>query len=106
MHPLVQILCLFDPSQIKDMINPARLIGIMQDEIKLRRSGATLKATIWELVGMIHKLYPEESQEYRLETQDVMMNSLLEQFDSEKFEIKHIWGILRGFSYCLHDCVL
>jgi hypothetical protein len=62
----------------------------MLDEIKLQRPGATLKSTIWEIVGWIHKLYPEESQEYRLETQDVMMDALLEQLDGDKFEIKHV----------------
>lgn len=78
----------------------------MLDEVKLKRPGATLKATIWEIVGWIHKLYPEESREYRLETQDVMINSLLEQVESDKFEIKHICGILRGFTLGLHECVL
>jgi hypothetical protein len=90
LHPIIQIMSLYEPSQVKDIIDPKRLIAIMLDEIKYKRPGATLKATIWELVGWIHKLYPEESQEFRLETQDVMMNSLLEQLDKEKFEIKYI----------------
>lgn len=97
---------LYDPEQIKDIVEPRRLISIMLDEIKLQRPGATLKATIWEVVGWIHKLYPEDSQDYRLETQDVMMNSLLEQLDGNKFEIKHICGLMRGFTLGLHDCVL
>ena len=89
-HPLIQIMSLYDPNRIRDVVEPKRLMNIMLDEIKLKRPGATLKSTIWEIVGWIHKLYPEDSQEFRLETQDVMMNSLLEQLDGDKFEIKHI----------------
>ena len=89
-HPIIQIMSLYEPYQIQELINPKRLIVIMLNEIKLQKPGATLKCTIWEIVGWIHKLYPQESQEYRLETQDVMMNSLLEQVDGNKFEIKHI----------------
>ena len=62
----------------------------MLDNIKLQKQGATLSATIWELVGWVHKLYPDESVEFRLETQDVMMNSLEQQFNGDKYEIKHI----------------
>ena len=78
----------------------------MLDEIKLQRPGATLKATIWELWGWIHKVYPKETQNYRVETQDVMMNILLDQLEADKFEIKHICGLLRGFTLCLSDWVL
>ena len=106
LHPIVQILSLYEPAQIEAVVEPRRLIAIMLDEIKLQRPGATLKSTIWELVGWLHKLYPDETQEFRLETQDVMMSSLLEQVDGDKFEIKHICGLLRGFTLGLHDCVL
>jgi len=89
-HPIIQIMSLYEPYQIQDIVDPKRLIGIMLDEIKLQRPGATLKCAIWEVVGWIHKLYPKESEGYRVETQDVMMNSLLEQVDGAKFEIKHV----------------
>jgi len=105
-HPLIQILSLYEAEQIKDIIEPKHLMVIMLDEIKYKWSGATLKPSIWEIVGWIHKLYPDESQEFRLETQDVMMNSLIEQLEADKFEIKHICGLFRGFTLGLHDCVL
>jgi hypothetical protein len=81
-------------------------MSILLDEIKLQKPGATLKATIWELWGWILKVYSEETKKYRLEIQQVMMNSLSAQLDTNKFEIKHICGLFKGFTLGLHDCVL
>ncbi|CAI2378981.1 unnamed protein product [Moneuplotes crassus] len=106
LHPVIQIMRAYEPEQIKDYIDPAKLIKIMLDEIKLQALGATLKATIWEVVGWLHKLFPNETLLYRPETQDVMMSTLIELVESAKFEIKHMCGLLRGFTLGLHDCVL
>lgn len=106
LHPLVQIMSVFLPEQIKEFLDPQKLMKIMLDEIKLQTLGATLKATIWEVVGWLHKLYPKDTELYRPETQDVMINTLIQTTETGNFEIKHICGLFRGFTLGLHDCVL
>jgi hypothetical protein len=82
----------------KGVIDPQRILTIMLDEIKLRRPGATLKSSLWELVGFVHFMFPEESADFREETKDIMFSTLIEQVESEHFEIKHMCGLLKGFS--------
>jgi hypothetical protein len=51
-------------------VKPAELISRLLDEIKLRRPSASVKGTIWNLVGLLHKKFPQDLNEYLVESQD------------------------------------
>ena len=44
--------------EIEAVIKPVDLIITMLDEIKLRRPAASVKGSIWTLVGLLHCRYP------------------------------------------------
>ena len=78
---------------------------MLLDEIKLRRPSASVKGTLWNLVGILHEKYGLD--DYRVESQDQMFIQLEDQMKSEKPEIKAISGLMKGFTYSLNgDCTL
>ena len=76
---------------------PDTLITTLLDEIKLRRPSASVKGTIWHLVGILHAKYEASVSEHLVESQDVMFQMLEETITSTKPEIKAIIGMLKGF---------
>lgn len=69
------------------------------DEIKLRRPSASVKGTIWHMVGLLHSKYEQAVSEHLVESQDVMFQMLEENIRTDKPEIKAIIGMLKGFAY-------
>ena len=57
------------------MIKPAVMMPMLLDEIKLRRPSATVKGTIWNLIGLLHEKYGLD--EFRVESQDVGFQELV-----------------------------
>lgn len=47
---------------------------MLLDEIKLRKPSASVKGTIWTLVGLLHDKYGLD--DFRLESQDQMFTQL------------------------------
>jgi hypothetical protein len=60
----------YNHTEIESIIKPTVLISMMLDEIKLKRPSASVKGTIWTMVGVLHEKYVLE--EFRVESQDVM----------------------------------
>ena len=89
----------FPAKEIEAAVKPKDLLILMLDEIKLRRPSASVKGAIWNLVGLLHEKYGLD--DFRVESQDVMFISLMDQMKSEKPEIKAIQGIMKGFVHSL-----
>jgi hypothetical protein len=47
----------FNYKEIEPIMRPKDLLLNLLDEIKLRRPSATVKGTIWHLVGVLHDKY-------------------------------------------------
>ena len=88
-------------------MKPSDLISRLLDEIKLRRPSASVKGTIWNLVGLLHKKFPQDLNEYLTESQDQMYRELKDQLNSNKPEFRTIIGIIKGITFSLEDdCTL
>ena len=44
--------------EIEPIIKPKELINTLLDEIKLRKASASVKGSIWQLIGLLHAQYP------------------------------------------------
>ncbi len=97
---LIKVIEIYHPNEIEAIFKPADLMTMLLDEIKLRRPTASVKGTIWHLVGLLHDKF-QAVDHFRVESQDVMFIQLTEQFRSEKPEIRAIMGLLRGLSHSL-----
>jgi hypothetical protein len=49
---------------------PKDLMTRMLDEIKLRRPKASVKGTIWSMVGLLLKKFGDDVKQYSTESQD------------------------------------
>lgn len=67
---VVKIIETFNSREIEPLIKPKDMMIMLLDEIKLRRPSASVKGTIWTLVGLLHDKYGLD--EFRVESQDVM----------------------------------
>ena len=103
---LLCILTTYAPGEVIKVIEPGELLPLLLDEIKLKRPSASVKGTIWTMVGQLHSKYAEETDEFAEESQDVMFSLLKEQMTSKKPELKHIQGLFKGLSNCLENCKL
>jgi len=72
---LIKIIETFNFKEIEEMIKPAVMMPMLLDEIKLRRPSATVKGTIWNLIGLLHEKYGLD--EFRVESQDVGFQELV-----------------------------
>jgi hypothetical protein len=59
-------------------MKPEDLIQKLLDEIKLRRPSASVKGTIWHLVGLLHKQFGIDLRDNLTESQDQMYIELKE----------------------------
>ena len=88
-------------------MQPKELVLRLLDEIKLRRPSASVKGTIWHLIGVCHQKFGPELSEFSVESQDQMYRELKEQLQSPKPEFRAIVGIIKGLSHSLEDgCTL
>jgi hypothetical protein len=76
LHLLLYIIEEFNHVEIEGIIKPRELMVMLLDEIKLRRPSASVKGTIWNMVGLLHEKYGLE--EFRVESQDVMYIQLMD----------------------------
>lgn len=53
----MKIIETFNATEIESIIKPKDLIIILLDEIKHRRPSATVKGTLWTLIGLLHEKY-------------------------------------------------
>ncbi|CDW71353.1 dna-dependent protein kinase catalytic subunit [Stylonychia lemnae] len=103
---LIKIIETFNSKEIEEMIRPNDMMVMLLDEIKLRKPSATVKGTIWTLIGLLHEKY-EQLNDFKVESQDVGFQELVAQMKSEKPEIKAIIGMLKGFTHSLvGECTL
>ena len=93
---LHRIIDYYPLDSVKKIVRPPELINRLLDEIKLRRPSASVKGTIWNLVGLLHKRFPKELKEYLVESQDQMYRELKDQMKSQKPEFRTIIGIIKG----------
>jgi len=54
---VIKILEHFNTQEIESIMKPDTLIVILLDEIKLRRPAASVKGTIWHLIGLLLSKY-------------------------------------------------
>jgi hypothetical protein len=57
-------------------LKPLDLTKKLLDEIKLRRPSASVKGTIWNLIGILHKKFGAELKEFLVESQDQMYQEM------------------------------
>lgn len=67
---VIKIIDTFNIKEIEGLVKPRDMIVMLLDEIKLRKPSASVKGTIWTLVGLLHDKYGLE--EFWVESQDVM----------------------------------
>ena len=104
---LLRIIDHYHSAALMPIIQPKELVNRLLDEIKLRRPSASVKGTIWNLIGVCHKKFGAELQEFRIESQDQMYRELKDQLGSSKPEFRSIVGIIKGLSSPLEDgCTL
>lgn len=102
---IIKILEKFNYKEIESIIKPKELMIMLLDEIKLRKPSATVKGTIWHLIGVLHENY--KLNDFLIESQDVCFLSLVEQMKSEKPEIRAIVGMMKGLTHSFNvDCTL
>ena len=58
----------YNNKEIEGLIKPKDMMIMLLDEIKLRKPSASVKGTIWTLVGLLHEKYGLD--DFRLESQD------------------------------------
>ena len=97
---------LYDAKEVETIIKPAKLTNTLLDEIKVKRPSASVKGSIWELIGSMLKKYKVQLEDYRFEIQDVMFNQLCEQMKSSRPEIRNILGIFKGYIHALDEVML
>ena len=54
---LIKIIETFNTREIENLIKPRETMIMLLDEIKLRKPTASVKGTIWTLVGLLHEKY-------------------------------------------------
>ena len=107
LHLLLRIIEQYHIVSLNKIIEPAELVNRLLDEIKLRRPSASVKGTIWNLVGLCHKRFSLEVRDFLVESQDQMYRELKAQLDAKKPENRAIVGIMKGLSLSLEDgCTL
>ena len=104
---LLRIIDHYHIDEVKKILVPRELINRLLDEIKLKRPAASVKGTIWNAVGILHKKFGADLQEFLTESQDQMYRVLKDQFESKKPEFRTIIGVIKGLSLSLeHECTL
>ena len=104
---LLRIIDHYNIDMIHKILKPRELINRLLDEIKLRRPSASVKGTIWNLVGVLHKKFGTGLREFIIESQDQMYRELKQQLESQKPEFRTIIGVIKGLSFSLEDhCTL
>lgn len=73
---LIKIIESFDAEELLPIIKPVKLLDTLLDEIKLRKPSASVKGTIWSLVGLLHQKYDNLVHNRLVESQDVCLQSL------------------------------
>jgi hypothetical protein len=63
---LLKIIETFNHKEIEGLVKPKELMIMLLDEIKLRKPSASVKGTIWNLVGLLHDKYGLD--DYRVES--------------------------------------
>ena len=66
LHLILKIIEGFNHKEIESIIKPKELMIMLLDEIKLRKVSASVKGTIWNLVGLLHEKYGLD--DYRVES--------------------------------------
>lgn len=54
---VIKIIDTFNIKEIEGLVKPRDMIVMLLDEIKLRKPSASVKGTIWTLVGLLHDKY-------------------------------------------------
>ena len=57
MQMVIKIIDTFNIKEIEGLVKPRDMIVMLLDEIKLRKPSASVKGTIWTLVGLLHDKY-------------------------------------------------
>ena len=83
--------------EIEPIIKPRELMNTLLDEIKLRKASASVKGSIWQLIGLLHAQYPSLTSDRLQESQVIQFKMLKEQASDTRPEIKAITGMLKGF---------
>lgn len=81
-------------------------MNMMLDEIKKRRPTATVRGTIWEIVGNLSDKFQDDLKAFRAETQDVMLYQIETELKKEKPEMRALAGLFKSMALCLNRCVL
>ena len=53
---------------VQKILKPKDLVIRLLDEIKLRRPSASVKGTIWNLIGKCHSKFRQECSEFLIES--------------------------------------
>ena len=69
----------YNLSTLGTFMQPKELVMRLLDEIKLRRPSASVKGTIWHMIGVCHQKFGPELAEFSVESQDQMYRELKEQ---------------------------
>jgi hypothetical protein len=58
--------------EVNNIIQPKEVITRLLDEIKFKKPSASVKGTIWNMVGALHNKFQQELREFLVESQDQM----------------------------------